>query len=289
MIKIEIREGEEKFQVSQPSPRPWIYLDHWALRKISSDPKLKEKFLELMEQKNATLCISTINFLEILNHDTGKSLDDIKSFYKELGNRFSFIKTDPVLVIEHERLCQTSPHDIMAKHNPAHDDLLLTEYFKRIFATTFNNISFTDIIEYVISDKEAHEKLKQTLASMKNSALLEELKIKRLEYIADKKSLTKKNRLKSPHDVTEYIYQETIKQFIKNCSAEPNDIPDIFNTIVPTAYCDFVLLETKWAGFVRKTNPKIGSVSRIYTQKNIGQFFNDFELFTKTTIGAQFQ
>lgn len=282
MLEISIKSGESNFQINQISPRPWIHLDHWALRHFSSTSQEKKRFLDLLERKGGTLCISWIAVFEIINHDKGKSLSDIIDFYRDLGNKFSFLQCNPMKVMNDEKNWK------LGNTNPGLDMETAVSYFRNIFGNELRQISFSQVIETIINNQEAHKKMKEKLKEHKDTGL-QEFSKHRNRYIKDPSKIAPKIKLETHLDVTSYIYYETLKQYVKgNSKIEPNDIPDIFYTIVPVSYCDFVMIDSKWVEFVRNTNPEKGIVSRIYSKKDLPVFFNDLDLFTESSIGKMF-
>ena len=283
MQEITIPPGATNFQLTQISPRPWIYLDHWALREFSSNQELGKKFIDLLVKKEGTLCISWMNIFEVTNHIEGESLNSILNFYERLGNRFSYIQCNPVKVIQNENQYQPG------NQNPGLDTELAIFYLKYIYGKEFKLISLRQVIKDLIRKNDIHVGMREGLERAKQS-LQQEFSKYRQRYLINPKDLSSKKPLKTPRDVTPYIFSETLKQYIKgNSKIEQNDVPDIFHAVVPVSYCDFVLLDSKWATLVKNTHPKKGVAAEIYSKREINDFWIDLEEFTTRSIGYPFE
>ena len=46
----------------KPSPRPLVYLDHWALSDISGDAELRSRVLRVLQR--GTLLFSSLNLMD---------------------------------------------------------------------------------------------------------------------------------------------------------------------------------------------------------------------------------
>lgn len=63
MIRLEINAAGSPI-VIQEDFAPTVYLDHWALRKFSSDPMLAKRFTRAIEEREGTLALSSLNLAE---------------------------------------------------------------------------------------------------------------------------------------------------------------------------------------------------------------------------------
>jgi len=52
---------------TQRDSSPTVYLDHWALRELSTMPTLVERFVAALKQRNGTLALSSTNLIEFCN------------------------------------------------------------------------------------------------------------------------------------------------------------------------------------------------------------------------------
>jgi hypothetical protein len=52
---------------------------------------------------------------------------------------------------------------------------------------------------------------------------------------------------------------------------------DIFHTIVPAAYCDFLLIDKRWLNFIKSTGLEYPQIAKVYAQQNLSEFLKDLE------------
>src|SRR3989338_5409257 len=88
--------------------RPMIYLDHCALRRLSSDKESCERLLSVFQTKG-TLCFSWVNFFDIGGNNTGQSLKDMKDFTDAVGRNWYPIHFIPHKVMENEKALTHMP------------------------------------------------------------------------------------------------------------------------------------------------------------------------------------
>jgi len=63
MIECTINEKGE-LVIDQRDVSPTVYLDHWALRKLSEDQTLATRLTAVLESRNGTLALSWVNLAE---------------------------------------------------------------------------------------------------------------------------------------------------------------------------------------------------------------------------------
>src|SRR6266852_9700462 len=88
------------------APRPLIYMDHWALRNISSDLALRSRMLRILER--GTLLFSFMNLLEIARN-RGASVKNIISFLDGVGSHWAPISLSSSAVGRRERAGELEP------------------------------------------------------------------------------------------------------------------------------------------------------------------------------------
>jgi hypothetical protein len=84
----------------KPSPRPLVYLDHWALSDISGDAELRSRVLRVLQR--GTLLFSSLNLMETAR-TKGATLENIASFLDDVGDRWAPIFLNSTEVGRRER------------------------------------------------------------------------------------------------------------------------------------------------------------------------------------------
>jgi len=82
---------------------------------------------------------------------------------------------------------------------------------------------------------------------------------------------------------TEFLWESCIDYIVinENMKMPDNEWLDIFHTIVPVAYCDFVLVDKKWLNFIKSTSVEYPQIAKVYAQKNLSEFLKDLENWKK--------
>ena len=52
---------------------------------------------------------------------------------------------------------------------------------------------------------------------------------------------------------------------------------DVLHTIVPAAYCDFLLIDKRWLNFIKSTSLNSPQIAKVYAQRNFSEFLKDLE------------
>ena len=52
---------------------------------------------------------------------------------------------------------------------------------------------------------------------------------------------------------------------------------DVCHTIVPAAYCDFLLIDKRWKNFIKSTGLEYPQMANVYTRRNLSDFLKDLE------------
>lgn len=98
---ITVKTDGENCSIDALIRRPGIYLDHWAVRDLSSDPVRCQRFHHCLKTKG-TLLFSWANALEITSN-TGTSAHNIQRLLAGVGEQWFPLEINPIKVIEKER------------------------------------------------------------------------------------------------------------------------------------------------------------------------------------------
>ena len=247
------REGENVV-VDASIRRPSIYLDHWAIRHLSSDPSNCERFVACFKRKG-TLLFSWANALEIASN-TGASADNIRRFLSEIGDQWFPLDINPIKVIERE---YSSGRD-----NPCFAAGFLEAYYPHIHAGPFSLSRIVDLIH----DDEIKA------AAERNIELLKTEIPRQFDRLRAAKPPLKNSSF-DPSRPTEFVYNGLLQLIIKESfKIEANDALDFCHATVSLAYGDMVLLDKHWTDLAQKLKMPPDRV-RIYSQKQIDQFLQD--------------
>ena len=247
--------------VATPRP-PLIYLDHWALRCLSSNGSFRERFIECFK-KYGTLLFSWTNVLEV-SENSGASLDAIQSFLSEIGEQWFPIEWNAFEVIRQEESFTSGDN------NPFLASGFLEAYYPYISDGPLSLSTVCDLTQ----DSEINSVCRQHLEYVKAETR------KTLIYwrSEDPKSGDVSKHF-DPNRPTVYMV-EGFRQLIQKetFNIHENDAIDFLHATVPIAYGDFVLLDKRWADLARKLKLPPDRV-KVYSRRCIEKFLENLERF----------
>jgi len=262
---IEIKNNGDKLVVFASIRPPAIYLDHWAVREISSNPDLMARFLKVFAQKG-TLLFSVINSFDI-SGSKGEALSKIEAFLDAVGENWFPLEINPAKVIKAEKEYRQGANP------PCFADKLLEAYFPHIFSGRLSLKKTVALIEeegdagpISVSVGKTLDELAKAFAlfrSIKNSTTnLWSRPPKVEEYV--------------PARPTDYVYNGlTYFMLSEDFRLNRNHIADYFHAVVALAYSDFVLLDKHWESMAAKI--KLPRNIKVYSQPKISDFIRDLE------------
>lgn len=265
--------------IEQIATRPIVYLDNWALNLFSANHTLRDRFTKLLNDLQGTMAISAIHLLEVVGRSDERQIVCILNFIDSVDG--IFIDIEPRKVIERERNFQNTDKSFCLNGPAA--DLQLLEVL---------GYPHSPLKPFKIS--EIFLKLQKKIEGDKNVIKLDFEKnlfpiIKKCRK--DKDALLRaKNRFKnkSKRIKTEFPYTEELYSWCIDFIAinETMKMPDkewrdVAQVIVPTAYCDFVLIDSRWVKFVQATGLKNPEIAKVYSQNELDNFLNDLEKFSE--------
>ncbi|MDE0504741.1 MAG: hypothetical protein OXM00_10110 [Paracoccaceae bacterium] len=258
MITVTVKD-ETHDVVAIPRP-PLIYLDHWALRCLSSNGSFREKFIEFFK-KYGTFLFSWTNVLEVAEN-SGTSLDAIQSFLTEIGEQWFPIEWNAFEVIRREK------EFTLGNNNPCLASGFLEAYYPHISDGPLSLSTVCDLTQ----DSEIKPACCQHLEYVKAETR------KTLIYwrSEDPKSVDIPKYF-DPDSPTIYVV-ERLRYLIQKESfkIEANDALDFLHAVVPIAYGDFVLLDKHWADLARKLKLPSDRV-KVYSPKHVEKFLENLE------------
>lgn len=265
--------------VIQQDLSPTVYLDHWALRKLSQNSALAQRFTRTLEDRGGTLALSWLNlaeFSKVTNHGQGKMAEE---FYAANLPRIFFLDSDPFSVIQREdEMLSGSARVPVAPHADA-GFLSAFEQLKSDMPTDF---TVHKLFRTVQSDRlhSDFDKLADTVA-----ACIEAL---RMEHGQEQKLRSAVARLPSGPVIqrgTRYVLRELARTFLidQGLQVSRNHAIDFMHAVVPVSYCEFVLLDKHWEAQVELVCSRLSRtalnvpLARVYSERSSGieRFFGD--------------
>jgi hypothetical protein len=223
--------------------RPLVYLDTCVISDLARDQTLGPQFRDCLLAKCGTLYISWAHLVELFGIASGPTYELISSYLSSFGPNFVLINSDALAILRKEAVF--SP----GKQNPVIDEELLI-----CLAANWNALSEINVrilLDVVASDPSIVERFKirhqEHKLELKNA-----FDTARHQYQTDRAIQQQKRNEKYTYQPgtppTQYIYQQIVREcIITHEQFAPSDGLDFEHCVVPLAYCDYVVLDKKWA------------------------------------------
>ena len=246
--------------------RPSIYLDHWALRCLSSDSSFRKRFIECFK-KYGTLLFSWTNVLEVAAN-SGASLNAIQSFLSEIEKHWFPIEFNAFEVIRREKRFRPG------NNNPCLASGFLEAYYPHISDGPLSLSTVCDMTRdsaFKPAYRQGFKDLKKEIVETFRFWRSEKLKNGGAQHF-------------DPNCPTMYVV-EGFRQLIQKetFNIDENDALDFLHAAAPIAYGDFVLLDKHWADLARKLKLPFDCV-KVYSPKDVEKFLEDLEQFQGSTL-----
>jgi len=261
-----------------------VYFDHWAHARFSRDRQLGERFATILHARQGTLALSILNLAEFSGLTDLSQANAAESFLESLLPRLFFINFLPAEVVAGEVERWTG----RTVQNPA-GDLTLLRQFGLPMSEGRGPFHARGLLSTVVRQRSHVQDL---MAGLVNRVTADYAQYRKTHPPGSR--LTKKissqlsNMVNLPR-ATEALRIALIEQQFGEGKAEihPHDAIDMLHTVVPVAYCQFVLLDGRWCDLVerarkRLTNAGITRLARVYSERRNGlnAFLDALEAYT---------
>jgi hypothetical protein len=265
--------GKIIVKIDQIANPPSVYLDTWALFDFIENDDLAKKFINILNSLGGTLMLSMISIIEAMTLENQKQILNLYKFINSVGT--AFLDFNFIRVIKKEKKYKKNK-GLFLKISPAVDFELLNAFTK--IHKPEDSLKTSEILlayrQDLDSGKVMEENWEQSLfpiivRARNNINALSNAK-KRF-----RRRKEKANTCKFP--CTEFL-METCFDYIainENMKMPDKEWRDIFHTIVPVAYCDFVLVDKKWLNFIKSTGLEYPQIAKVYAQRNLSEFLKD--------------
>jgi hypothetical protein len=265
--------------INQCRGNPSVYLDHWAIRKVSEDAALAARFRAALLGRGGSLALSLANLMEFaLMTDLGQ-VALAEQFVDTLLPNIYFQQISFLHVIEAEkRKLGALPGGHIGP--PDSDDILLH---------SFASDAWTRGTPLTMNDKFAtmvrNPTHKQAFAFTKD-LMLQKVERELIPQVrAHSKKETEAALLHGTPSRVEVMLLATVEYLANRQSPLiENDMIDLLHMLVPVSTCDYVLLDSNTSQTVtavtnrmeRLLGAKI-SLARVYKPAELEKFFGDLE------------
>lgn len=256
----------------QNSRGPTVYLDQWMWGQLSQDPSLRMRFVAAAASRQGCVMYSLVSLLELSQIADQDQLDVIAALMDQLD--YGFVQSDPMETILFEKKHETRP-GVFQGRNPAVDLDFLNYAIRQGYPSVPKMSALLQDLKKVARTRYAeiadlsHQRLTPMVERAKRDPAV-------LDRAKAKNSARKLSRTSPPYtqDILRclnffLVANETMRM-------TKNEWMDIFHMVVSVAYMEFVVLDKRWANFVRNHLPlSPPNIARVYSPGEIDLFLKD--------------
>jgi hypothetical protein len=218
-----------------------VYLDQWALVRLSEGSDRRKRFLKVFEDKG-TLLFSWTNVLDVAA-TSGGTEERIKGLLDAIGEHWFPIEMNPFRVMEKE-----------APAGPKSNTPCVSETFIKVYYPHIHGGPLTLSKVLDLNKQDGGATARDQLDRLKREAGHFVHTLRSLST-ADETWLDEhfpRQRF-DPAKPTAFVFSELLRSLIRDKGVvfTPNDAVDLFHATVSTACSDFVLLDKNWTKRVR--------------------------------------
>lgn len=261
--------GKIAVKIDQIAYPPTVYLDTWALFDFIEDDRLANKFIKIFNNLGGTLMLSIMSVLESVGLKNQKQFQCLCDLVDSLG-------IDKVALLDFNFMRVIKKEKIYKKISPAIDCGLLDSFIK--IHKPENPLKVSEIFLAYRQDLENGKVLEENWEKSLFPVIVRARNnINALSNAKKRFRKRKENADIYKFPCTEFLWESCIDYIAinENMKMQDNEWRDIFHTIVPVAYCDFVLIDKRWKNFVKSTGLNPSQISKVYAQRNLSEFLKD--------------
>jgi len=263
--------GRIAVKIDQIAYPPTIYLDIWALFDFIGNNELADKFIKILNDLGGTLILSKVSIIESMAINNQEQIQNLHKFIDLIGaDKSAFLDFNFTRVIKKEK--------IYKKISPAIDCGLLDSFIK--IHNPENPLKVSEIFLAYRQDlgtgKILNEKWEEDLFPI---VIRARNNINALSNAKKRFRRRKENTNTYKFPCTEFLWKSCIDYIAINENMEmPNkEWYDVLHTIVPAAYCDFLLIDKRWLNFIKSTGLNYPQIAKVYDKRNLSEFLIDLE------------
>ena len=263
---IEIIQGASGPVLRMMRTSPSAYLDTCGLREIAETPALFARFTQLLREKHGTLVLSHHSVGELAGQDP-RHAHAVGKLVDAVAPQLYFLRAEPSQVFLEEievgkGTRRDSPDgDIQSAMNIAR--VIQASGGQCGWGTPYHTIELVERVENLSQKCRAYGL--RAVADM--VALYKQLEQKEPHY------LHARRRRKQPRWATKALVRTLLRSYASNPKQTPrsNDGIDFMHAVVPSAYCNFVVLDGPWSQRVQQATNMIRNA--LITEAQVAQAF----------------
>lgn len=256
--------------VQQGFLSPTVYMDHWAIRLLSDDRTLQDRFVKALQAKRGTLLLSNISLSEFSAASDAHHCRDAEILFSRVMPNIYF--TDFALLDKLLAREEAQPDSEMRQIPPP--DLWMLKFCAENARDTSGKLTMNGIVTL------SHTHRDQLIAATDSMVQMVRHGIERTRNDPFYMAKFRKLMPDGARPRTEIILGELLRDF-KLGQTKPisdNDVLDLLHAVMPINCCDFVLLDGPWTERIEKMRRRIQKanlvmpIAQCFSKRNEGVF-----------------
>jgi hypothetical protein len=266
MIEVTLGDNDAYF-VKMGMKSPIVYLDHWAVAKISGNPVWRSRFIKALNKKGGTLLFSYLNIVELGRHL--KAQPNVKVFLEEVGTHWCFIDVDAPAVIEREG------KSVSSQMPPCFDERGLNSYYPYIHE---GPLTLGKIVELVGVQKDRCDAIYARSDEIVAQLTAIQAAIKRGDPNINPDAYRSGGL--DPKRPTRYVYYSLMRSTLHgNLVITRNHVCDLLHATAALSQADFILLDKHWCQQAKDLLKELPNIQhRVFkdSPEEMDRFLRDF-------------
>ena len=271
-------DGRIEVKIDQIAYPPTVYLDTWVIFDFIGDNKLADNFIKILNNLGGTLILSMVSIIETMAIENQEQIQHIYKFIDSIGaEKIAFLDFNLTRVIGNEKKYKNNNGQFL-KISPAIDFESLNALLE--IHKPENSLKVSEIFLAYRQDLEngkvLNEKWGEDLFPIVTRARND---INALSNAKKRFRKRKENANTYKFPCTEFLLESCIDYIAinENMKMPDKEWYDVLHTIVPAAYCDFLLIDKRWLNFIKSIGLEYPQIAKVYTRRNLSEFLKDLE------------
>lgn len=277
MLDYRLSPTSGRYEIRQYCRPPAVYLDHWAFRRISEDPELRQALASALADRDGTLVIGRLNLLEFTRVACRTTLQDAERLVQDVLPRVFFLDIQIMDVVSREN----------TRGFGACGDMQMFEYYGKPLLDDFQQWRAIKLFEILDGKRDEYRAGFDLIENKVLNALNEYSTVNRriIGEGLDEAARRPRATLTLARALVDEIFRD------KRRTLDQNDASDMMHTVVPCAYCDYVLVDSEWCDYVERVRRRLRGqqhVAAVYSPKGNGvqRFLDAFRAHPKHPLGV---
>lgn len=277
MLDYRISAVPGQYEIRQYCRPPAVYLDHWAFRRFSEKPELRQALARTIADRDGTLVVGRLNLLEFTRVASRTQLQDAERLVQDVLPRVFFLDIQIMDVVDREN----------TRGFGACGDIQMLEYYGKPMLDDFQQWRAIRLFDILDGKRDEYRAGFDLIERRVHAALNEYSTVDRRTIREGIEEAERRPRatLTLARALVDEIFRD------KRRALDLADASDMMHTVVPCAYCEYVLIDSEWCDYVERVRRRLTGrqhIAAVYSRKadGVGRFLEALRGHPRDPRGA---